>query len=180
MGVLLRYYGGFLLRAVVFIASISGLLWGLTRNRKIVLAYCGAHLGAIMAGGLVDAVIIKVLAPRGPIPLFYMEMLFFLPVVLFTSISLWIAHWEAVLHLGGALMAMLPFVAWGCLVVWGPQDMSEYDVLGAWFVSAGCGGVDLAAHYGGPALRSRPWRTKTLGHAAVVLGLYLLLPLSGL
>lgn len=68
-------------------------------------------------------------------------------------------------------------VIWGCLVVFGwKHGMGDYDILGAWFVSAGCGGIDLVARFGAERLTRRPYLTRTLGYALVLMAVYEILP----
>jgi hypothetical protein len=168
-----------MLRAIVFIALVSVAIYRLTRDPRLVKAYCAAHVAAMLLGTSVDIAIIKYYMPRGGLPAAYMNAIFLAPIVFFVCFSLYLCHRGKVLHLADVLMAIAPVVAWGCLVIWGWQNMSSYDVLGAWFVSAGCGGVDLAARYGPETLRARPWTTKTAGYLGMLFGVYLALPWTG-
>ena len=75
------------------------------------------------------------------------------------------------------MLPLASIVAWGFLVVFGWQrGMGDYDVLGAWFVSAGCGGVDLAATFGPSTLNKRPIVSRIAGYALMVAAVYLILP----
>jgi hypothetical protein len=176
---ILQVFGWTIIRAVGFIAAVSAAVWGLTRDARLVRAYCAAHLLAILLGTTVDLAIVKLLMPRGEIPAAYMNAVFLAPIVFFIAFSLYICHRDVPLTLADVLLAIAPVVAWGLLVVFGWQEMAAYDILGAWFVSAACGGVDLSARFGPPALTRRPLLTKTLGYAASLLAVYLALPLTG-
>jgi hypothetical protein len=139
-------------------------------------------VAAIVLGTVVDMVIVKVFMPRGGLPVAYMNAIFLAPIVFFICFSLYICHRDTVLHLGDVLLTIAPIVAWGCLVVFGWQGsnaLAAYDILGAWFVSAACGGVDLIARFGPEAARKKPVLLKAFGYAVTLLAVYVGLPLTG-
>ena len=76
-----------LLRAVCAIAAISLALRGLTGNRRIVLAYLGAHLAAIILGALTDLVLWKIVTGAAG-NLQSRQALLMAPIMIFTVISL--------------------------------------------------------------------------------------------
>jgi hypothetical protein len=176
---ILAVFGWTIARAVLVIALISWAIWKLTGDAKLVRAYCAAHMLAIVLGTTVDLVIVTFVLPRGGISPAYMSALFLAPIVFFICFSLYLCHRGVTLTAADVLLTISPVVAWGLMVVFGWQEMAAYDILGAWFVSAACGGVDLAARFGSPRLRRRPYVTKVLGYAGCLLAVYLLLPLTG-
>jgi hypothetical protein len=168
-------YAWLLTRAFVYIALVSVLLKIGTRNDKIVLAYCVAHAAALVAGSAVDFTLYKLVFHSEPSVQFF-NWAYAAPIFLFTAISLYICHWEGPLHLPDVLLPLGAVVVWACLIIWGPQDMEGYDVIGAWFVSAGTGGVDLFTLHGPPWARERRVAARLAGYAAVVAAVYLALP----
>jgi len=171
------FYLRVVLSAAAYVGLVSAGIWAATRRADVVRRYCGAHLVALVLGAAADVAIVKIALPRGGLPPAYMNAVFLAPIAFFTAFSIWLCHRDEVLRLPAVLAPMAPIVAWGLLVVFGWQTgMGDYDVLGAWFVSAGCGGVDLAAKFGAPALSARPWRAKAVGYPAVLAAVYLLLP----
>lgn len=163
--------------AAAYVALVSAGIWASTRRADLVRLYCGAHLAALALGALADVAIVKFALPRGGLPPAYMNAVFLAPIVFFTAFSIRLCHRDEILRLEGVLVPMAPIVAWGLLVVFGWQrGMGDFDVLGAWFVSAGCGGIDLAAKFGPPALSARPRRAKAFGYLAVLAAVYVLLP----
>jgi hypothetical protein len=171
------FYLRVVLSAAAFVALVSAGIWASTRRPELVRRYCGAHLVALVLGALTDVALVKLVLPRGGLPPAYMNAIFLAPIAFFVSFSVWMCHRDEVLRLSGVLVPLAPVVAWGLLVVFGWQSgMGDYDVLGAWFVVAGTGGVDLAAKYGRPALSARPWRTKAAGYLLMLAAVYVLLP----
>lgn len=173
------FYVRVVISAAAFVGLISAAIYGLTRQTKLVRQYCAAHLIALVLGAAVDVALVKYFMPRGGLPPAYMNGIFLAPIAFFVGFSIYICHRDTVLRLPDVLIPMAPIVVWGLLVVFGWQTgMGDYDVLGAWFVSAGCGGVDLASRFGPPALTRRPGLTKSGGYALMLAAVYLLLPLA--
>lgn len=172
-------FGWTVVRAVLFIALVSAAIHRLTGDVKLVKAYCLAHTVAISLGALADAVIVLVFYPKGGLSAGTMNVIFLAPIAFFMGFSLYLCHRDTVLRLGDVLLTLAPILAWGCLVVWGWQNVGDYDVLGAWFVSAACGGVDLIARFGPEPVRRRQLAAKVAGYAAAVLAVYLVLPYTG-
>jgi hypothetical protein len=169
------FYVWLLIRAAIYIAILAALLARTTRNRKIVSAYCAAHVAALLSGALIDFAVWK-LVLRSQATVGFLEGIYAAPIFIFTGISLWICHWETALALADVLMPIGAIVLWGCAVIWGGQNMEGIDILGAWFVSAGVGAVDLVSLYGPPAATRRKYVTRALGDAATVALVYWLLP----
>jgi hypothetical protein len=173
------FYVRVVISAAVFVGLISAAIYGLTKQSKLVRQYCAAHLIALVLGAAVDVALVKYFIPRGGLPPAYMNGIFLAPIAFFVGFSIFLCHRGTILRLQDVLIPMAPIVVWGLLVVFGWQrGMGDYDVLGAWFVSAGCGGVDLAARFGPPALTRKPLRTKLGGYLLMLAAVYLLLPLA--
>lgn len=165
--------------AAVYVGLIGAGIYAATRQTRLVRQYCAAHLIALVLGAAVDVAIVKFFMPRGGISPQYMNAILLAPIVFFVAFSIYICHRDTVMHLADVLIPMAPVLAWGVLVVFGWQKgMGDYDVLGAWFVSAGCGGVDLAARFGPPVLTARPLRARFAGYLLMLAAVYLLLPLA--
>lgn len=172
-----RYFGWIYFRAFVWVLLVT---WGLRRstgNKKVAKAFFLAHLAALAFGAATDAFMVTY-APKSWLHIEVLQWVFVTPIVIFTVISLWIAGWEAPVHAPDAFMTLVPITAWGLLVIYGWQKMWYCHVLGAWFVSAASGAVDLFARCGPPGARRRSYRTRLAGYAAVVATVYLLLPLT--
>ena len=91
---------------------------------------------------------------------------------------LWICHWKRPVTIRDVFMPFLPIVAWGCLVIWGWQDMDDTHVMGAWFVSAGSGAADLVSLYG-PEWAVKRWLlTRFAGYLIILTLVYLILPFT--
>jgi hypothetical protein len=174
------YYGFYVrmvIAAVSFVAIISAGIYAATRRRSLVLQYFAAHVGALLLGTMVDVALVLYVLPSTGVSPAYMNAIFMAPIVFFVGFSIYICHRGTVMHAIDILLPIAPIVAWGCLVVFGWQrGMGDYDVLGAWFVSAGCGGVDLAATFGPSALKKRPLASRIMGYALMVAAVYLILP----
>ncbi|MBI5245650.1 MAG: hypothetical protein HY923_00590 [Elusimicrobia bacterium] len=165
--------------AAVFVGAVSAAIYAAARRTDLVRQYCAAHLIALVLGAAVDVAIVKYFMPRGGIPPQYMNAVLLAPIVFFIGFSIYLCHRDTVMHLADVLIPMAPVLAWGVLVVFGWQrGMGDYDVLGAWFVSAGCGGIDLAAKFGPPGLSARPLRTRFAGYLLMLAAVYLFLPLA--
>lgn len=163
--------------AAVYVGLVSAGIWAATRRPALVRQYCGAHLAALVLGAASDVALVKLVLPRGALPPAYMNAVLLAPIVFFTCFSIWMCHRGEVLRLPDVLAPMAPIVAWGLLVVFGWQKgMGDFDVLGAWFVSAGCGGIDVVSKFGPPVLSSRPWRAKAFGYVVILAAVYVLLP----
>lgn len=173
------FYLKVVISAGVFVGLISAGIYAATRQTRLVRQYCAAHLIALVLGAAVDVAIMKYFMPRGGIPPQYMNGVLLAPIVFFIGFSIYLTHRNTVLHLADVLIPMSPVVAWGVLVVFGWQKgMGDYDVLGAWFVSAGCGGIDLAAKFGVTTLTKRPLVVKAAGYLLMLAAVYVLLPLA--
>lgn len=171
------FYVRVTLAAVSFVLLVSAGIYAATRRSNLVRQYCAAHLIALALGTLADFALVKYVLPRGGIPPAYMNALFLTPIAFFIGFSTYICHRDTVMSAEDVLLPIAPIVIWGCLVVFGWQrGMGDFDVLGAWFVAAGCGGVDLAAHFGPPALTRNPRRSKAAGYAVMLAAVYLILP----
>ena len=171
-----RYFAWMYFRAFVWILVCTLSLRWSTRNGKVVRAFFGAHLAALGFAVVTDLLLFAYAPPR-LLKIEVLQWIFTVPIVIFTSISLWICNWEKPVKIPDVLITMVPLVLWGLLVIFGWQwYMSDCHVLGAWFSSAAAGAVDLYARYGPPAVTRRPYTVRLAGYALVVLTVYLLLP----
>lgn len=171
------FYGRVVVAAFSFVLLISAGIYAATRRWDLVRQYFAAHAVALVLGTVVDVALVRYFMPRGGIPPAYMNGLLLSPIAFFVGFSIYLCHRHTVLHLQDVLIPIAPIVIWGLLVVFGWQrGMGDYDVLGAWFVSAGCGGVDLAAVFGPPRLTKRPLTVKLAGYALMLAAVYLILP----
>ncbi len=171
------FYGRMIVAAFVFVFLVSAGIFAATRRADLVRQYCGAHLVALTLGTLVDIVLALYVMPRGGIPPAYVGGIFLAPIAFFVAFSIYICHRGQALRAKDILIPIVPIVLWGVLVVFGGQrGMGDFDVLGAWFVSAGCGGIDIAAAYGLSAFASRPRTVKAAGYALMLFAVYLILP----
>jgi len=172
-----EFYGRMIAAAFVFVFLVSAGIFAATRRSDLVRQYCAAHLVALTLGTIVDIILALYVMPRGGIPPAYVGGIFLAPIAFFVAFSIYICHRGRALRAKDILIPIVPIVLWGVLVVFGGQrGMGDFDVLGAWFVSAGCGGIDLAAAYGLPALASRPRSVKFAGYALMLLAVYFILP----
>ncbi len=171
-------YMKIIVAAVLFVLMVSAAIYATTRRAALVRQYCAAHIAALILGTLADLALIKyMVAHGGGIPLPYVNIVFLTPIIFFVGFSIYLCHRDAMLTAEDVLTPILPIVAWGLFVVFGWQrGMGDYDVIGAWFVSAGCGGVDLSAAYGPPALVKRPRVFKLVGYLVIVAAVYIILP----
>ena len=173
------FYVKIVISAAAFVGLISAGIYAATRQTRLVRQYCAAHLIALVLGAAVDVAIVTYFIPRGGLQPQYMNAVLLAPIVFFIGFSIYLCHRDTVMHLADVLIPMAPVLAWGVLVVFGWQKgMGDYDVLGAWFVSAGCGGVDLAAKFGPRLLADRPLRTRFAGYLLMLVAVYVLLPLA--
>lgn len=173
------FYTKVVIAAAVFVGLVSACIYAATKQTRLVRQYCAAHLIALVLGAAVDVAIVKYFMPRGGIPPQYMNGILLAPIAFFIGFSIYMCHRDTVLHLADVLIPMAPVIAWGLLVVFGwKTGMGDYDVLGAWFVAAGCGGIDLAATFGPEALTRRPLAVKAAGYLMMLAGVYVLLPLA--
>lgn len=169
----LSAFGPTLAKAAAWIGLLTAGLYAATLDRRLAKSYCAAHAAAIGLGVLIDLAIARLVLAGRAIPMAYLQAYLLAPIVFFTAFSLRLSRRGLEVRAWHVLGSVLPIVVWGLLVVFGPQDMGEVDVIGAWFVSAGCGALDLVARYG-PARLTR-W-AQPAGYPAVVLLLYLVLP----
>ncbi|MDD5303540.1 MAG: hypothetical protein PHS14_10580 [Elusimicrobia bacterium] len=174
------FYGRIMLAAVSFILLISAGIYATTRRPDLVRQYCGAHAIALILGALTDVALIKyILRHAGGLPPAFMSAVLLAPTVFFVSFSIYICHRHTVLRAVDVLIPITPFVAWGFLVLFGWQgDIGDYDILGAWFVMAGCGGVDLAAAFGLAPFSKRPFTVKLAGYFLMIAAVYVILPIA--
>jgi uncharacterized membrane protein YeiH len=171
----LKYFLWMYLRAAVWIALTASLIYFLTRNSKVTRAFVLAHMAALGFGALADYALIHY-APESWLQLSILQWVFTAPIVIFTVISLWICSWEKAVHASDVFMTLSAVAAWGFLVAYGWQSMWQCHVLGAWFVSAAAGSVDLCVRFGPEKVRGRPYIYRFLGYAMSVITVYLLLP----
>lgn len=171
------FYLRIIAAAAAFIFMISWGIYAATRRTDLVRKYCGAHLIALILGTITDVALVKyVLSHGGGFAPAYMNAIFLAPIVFFVGFSVYICRGD-VLHAHDVLIPVAPIVAWGFLILFGWQgDVGDYDVLGAWFVTAGCGGVDIAAAFGAPALTRRPYSVKAVGYLIMLAAVYVVLP----
>ena len=172
---MLKYFLWMYFRAFIWIASAAFLLYRATGRPKVAGAYIAAHAVALGFGAFVDFFMIN-LAPKSWMTIDFMQWVFVAPIVVFTIISLWIGSWEVPVEPPDVFMTLVPITAWGLLVIYGWQSMFYCHVLGAWFVSAASGAVDLWTRFGPPWARRRSYLTRLAGYAVVVMTVYLLLP----
>ncbi len=172
------FYLRVVMAAAAYILLVSAGIYAATRRSSLVRQYFAVHLVALVLGALTDVALVKIVMARGlTIAPVYMNGIFLAPIAFFIAFSIYICHRDTALTAQDILIPLAPIVAWGCLVVFGWQKgMGDYDVLGAWFVAAGCGGVDLAAAYGPPSFKRRPLAVKLSGYAALLAAVYLILP----
>ena len=171
-----RYFAWEYLRALAWVVLVSWTLRRGTGDAKVARAFLLAHLLALGFGVVVDAFMVN-WAPKSWLAIDVLEWVFVAPIAIFTVISLWIGSWKEPVYAADAFMTLAPIVAWGLLVIYGWQSgMWHCHVLGAWFVSAASGGVDLYVRYGPPWARRRPYAARLAGYAVVVMTVYLLLP----
>jgi hypothetical protein len=178
MSPVVKYFLWIYFRAFVWIAAIALALLRSTGSRRVARGYILAHVVALVCGALVDAFLVN-LAPKAWLRIEVMQWVFTAPIVIFTVISLWIGSWEVSVEPPDVFMTLVPIVAWGLLVIYGWQLMWEIHVLGAWFVSAASGGVDLWTRFGPPWVRRRSYLLRFAGYAVVVMTVYLLIPRTG-
>lgn len=153
-------------------------LRGATGKTPVARGFALAHLAALFFGILVDTYMIN-WAPRAWLRIEVLQWVFTAPIVIFTIISLWIGSWEVSVEPPDVFMTLVPIVAWALMVIYGWQSMWDYNVLGAWFVSAAAGAVDLWTRFGPPWARRRNYVCRFVGYAVVVMTVYLLLPHTG-
>ncbi len=174
---LYSFYLRIVVAAATYVLLISAGIYATTRRPSLVRQYLTVHLVALVLGTLTDVALVKIILPSGvSIPPAYMNGIFLAPIVFFIGFSIYITH-RGALTAWDILIPIAPIVAWGFLVVFGWQGgMGDYDVLGGWFVAAGCGGVDLAAAYGPPSFTKRPLSVKFAGYLFLLAAVYLILP----
>lgn len=170
-----KYFVWLYFRAAVWVAFVSYLLYRATRNAKVARAFVGAHAVALVFGVLVDMFMVN-LAPKSWLDIEVMQWVFTAPIAIFTVISLWIGNKEKAVEPPDVFMTLVPIVAWALMVIYGWQSMWYCHVLGAWFVSAACGGVELFTRAGPPWAWKRSYLTRVVGYAVIVMTVYLFLP----
>jgi hypothetical protein len=172
-----RFFAWNYFRALVWVAGVAFALYRSTGNARISRAFIAAHLVALGAGAAGDFYLVND-APKTWLVIGVMQWVFTAPIAVFTAISLWIGNRETPVTVPDVFMTLTPIVVWALLVIHGWQIVWDCHVLGAWFVSAASGGVDLYARCGPPWARRRSWLTRCAGYAVVVMTVYLLLPLT--
>jgi hypothetical protein len=169
------YFAWNYLRAFLWIAATA---FALSRgtSARIARAFIGAHLVALGAGALTDFFLV-VYAPKSWQSMDVLEWVFTAPIAIFTIISLWIGNREKEIVVPDVFMTLLPVVMWAFLVIYGWQKhMWASHVLGAWFVSAASGGVDLYVRAGPEWAGRRSYLTRLAGYVLVVMTVYLVVP----
>jgi hypothetical protein len=172
---MLKFFAWNYFRAGLWVALVSFALYRATGLRRVARDFIAAHIAALGAGAGVDFLMINV-APKSWLDISVMQWVFTAPIVIFTIISLWIGNRERPIEVPDVFMTLTPIVMWGLMVIYGWQVMWYCHVLGAWFVSAASGSVDLYARCGAPWARKRSYLTRFAGYAAVVMAVYLILP----
>jgi hypothetical protein len=171
----LRYFVWQYFRALVWVLLCAFALHRAAKNRRVTKSFVLAHLAALGFGALTDAFLLN-LAPKAWLVIDFLQWVFLMPIVIFTVMSLWIGHREKEIVVADCFMTLVPIVAWALMVIYGWQMMWFCNVLGAWFVSAACGAVDLYARVGPSWAQRRSYLTRLAGYAVVVMTVYLLLP----
>lgn len=171
----LRYFVWNYFRAFLWVAMVAFSLHRGTRNGRVSRSFIAAHVFALGIGIAADFFLVNY-APKSWKVIDVMQWVFVAPIVLFTVISLWIGNREKPIRIPDVLVTMIPIAMWGLLVVYGWQRMWDCHVLGAWFVSAAAGGVDLYARCGPPWAKRRSYLSRLAGYVLVVATVYLVLP----
>ena len=172
---LVRYFVWTYFRGFLWIAATAFALYRGTRNARIARAFVAAHAVALGSGAAMDYFLVND-APKTWLTTGFLQSVFTAPIAIFTVISLWIGNREEPIGIPDVFMTLTPIVMWGLLVIYGWQIMWKCDVLGAWFVSAASGAVDLYARTGPPWARRRTYLTRLAGYVLVLATVYLLLP----
>jgi hypothetical protein len=179
---MLKFFLWIYLRAAIWITIAALALYRGTGNKKVARAFVAAHAVALGFAALVDFFMVDI-APKTWLVIDVMQWVFTAPIVIFTVISLWIGSWEMPVGWKETFMTFVPIVAWAMLVMYGQSwnffwDWRIYEchVLGAWFVSAASGAVDLWTRFGPPWARRRSYLARLAGYAVVVMTVYLILP----
>ena len=175
MSPVLHYFVWNYIRAFLFVAAVAFALYRSTRNARVARAFIAAHIFALGFGIAVDFFLVNY-APKSWLVIGVLQWVFTAPIVIFTVISLWIGNREKPIKIPDVLVTMIPITMWGLMVVYGWQMMWDCHVLGAWFVSAASGGVDLYARCGPPWAQRRSYRTRLAGYVLIVATVYLILP----
>jgi len=171
----LKYFAWQYLRALLWVVLISYGVHRATRSARVSKAFVAAHLVALGFGAATDFFLIN-LAPKSWLRIDVLQWVFVAPIAIFTVISLWIGNREEPIHIPDVFMTLAPVVMWGLMVVYGWQVMWWCHVLGAWFVSAAGGAVDLSARAGPAWARRNSWKARAAGYVLVVMAVYLILP----
>jgi hypothetical protein len=180
---MLGYFLWIYCRAAIWIALAALGLYLSTGRPKVVRAYVAAHLLALGLAALVDYFMINI-APKSWLVIRFMQWVFVAPIVIFTVISLSIGSWERPVGWRETFMTLVPIAAWGFLMIYGwrwrlafwDYRLLDCHVLGAWFVSAASGAVDLWTRFGPPWAQRRSYAARLAGYALVILTVYLILP----
>ena len=175
MSVAVKYFAWNYLRAFLWIGAVAFALYRGTRNARIARSFIAAHLVALGVGIASDVFLVN-FAPASWKTIDVLQWFFAAPIVIFTAISLWIGDREKPMHAPDALVTMIPIAMWGLMVIYGWQRMWDCHILGAWFVSAASGGVDLYTRCGPAWIQRRSWPARLAGYVLVVAVAYLLVP----
>jgi len=171
----LKYFAWQYLRALLWVVLISYGVHRATRSARVSKAFVAAHLVALGFGAATDFFLIN-FAPKSWLRIDVLQWVFVAPIAIFTVISLWIGNREEPIHIPDVFMTLAPVVMWGLMVIYGWQVMWWCHVLGAWFVSAAGGAVDLSARAGPAWARRNSWKARAAGYVLVVMAVYLILP----
>jgi hypothetical protein len=161
------YYAWMTARAALWIALVSFLLWRATGDRFVTRAYALAHLAALAAGAIADFRLWELVTGRSG-SVGARQAFFLAPIAVFTVIALVLENRRRPLKVWDPFLALVPVVVLAGLSLKG-WHADFPDILGAWFVSAASGGIDLGLAYG----PERPARVR----AAVRLAAWIALPL---
>jgi len=179
---LLRAFLWIYLKAAVWVALTALALYRGTGQAKVARAYIFAHIAALGFSALIDA-FFWVLAPKSWLVLDVLQWVVAAPIAIFMGIALWISSWEAPVGWRETFMMLVPIVAWGILIMYGfrwhiLRDPRIYtcNVLGAWFVCAASGAVDLWTRFGPSWARRWSYLARLTGYAVVITAVVLFLP----
>ncbi|MFI5360329.1 MAG: hypothetical protein ACHQ49_00045 [Elusimicrobiota bacterium] len=175
MALMLRYFAWTYFRAFVWIALAAFALRRGTGNARIARAFVWAHIAALGLGGMFDFAFFN-LAPKPWLVIGVLQWVFTAPIVIFTIISLWIGNRESPVEVPDVFMTLIPIVMWAMMVIHGWQVIWHCHLLGAWFVSAASGAVDLYVRCGPPWARRNTYWARFALYILVVMIVYLLVP----
>lgn len=168
------YYAWMTLRAALWIALVSGLLWRATRDRSVVRSYALAHLAALAVGAVADWLLWDLVTGKAG-SVGGRQAFFLAPIAAFLAISLWLENRARPLKVWDPFLALIPIAVLAGLSLKGwHRDFP--DILAAWFVAAAAGGLDLATVYSPGALSQRRVLVRAAGYLLIPLFVYAALP----